>query len=552
MKTNILLILSLIFLNHSNATNLNTQNIANIINESQKTFNDPKGRPLPLAAGGTGELVDVYPHNRDKGSFFTPHEQIQMLQKGHHLLPTLGMYSYRGQALSKHYYEPFLKKLSAWGLPFTISTTQWEQDLYLDEKYFKSLKKMNPNLLTTEGKLQKNLSPFGATKHWSELGKKWATETKLKEIQALYPNPPAIIWLSNNEAKHLLFHEAEQSQRFVDLYGKKQSSDFKKEIFHKAWQEKYLAFQTAIKNNLQASAWRDKLKFVGYNVDAVNPFGRWPDWTSHNHFVPNKLGISNQYTYWDGGAVEYYLNPWAKKLTDFTVFSPQIEFMNVQMSLNEIRIQKPNYWFEMFVWDGFESEHPNNPIKNKRDFFKSIGQNYSPQRYKGWLQFGMWLTQPRVVREFRGWAESRESVGLEYFEQVLNAVDSVYTNPTLKRFWRQGELIVNHKYQHPYQVNIPKAYKTKQRWFLLDTNLNPKRPWNLETELPVYALARVIKKDNKAEEWLIYAHAPKGLLKNVRIQIPNAQGGYLHEVSADVPTQGIFIHLNHLGQVVTF
>ena len=528
------------------------QNISEIIIESQKKFTDTSGRPLPLAAGGTGELIDVYPHNKSKGYFFTPSEQLKIIEDGHHFLPTLGLYSYRSKALSNNYYDVFLKKLKAWGLPFTISTTQWEQDLYLDKNYFKLAVDKNPNFLNLDGKIETKLSPFTATNSWYELGKKWATETKLEYMQRLYPNPPRIIMLSNNEAKHLLFHEAESSKRFLSQYGKNSSSDFKKILFHKAWKEKYLALQSGIKQNITLDSWRECIKFIGYNVDSVNAFGRWYDWTKHNYFVPSQLGVANEYTYWDGGAVEYYLNPWARGLTDFTIFSPQIEYMNVKMSLDEIRQDKPNYWFEMFVWDGFETEHLTNPIKNKRVWFKSIGQEYSVKRYKGWLQFGMWLTQPRVVREFRGWAESREAVGMEYFEQVLDAVDVVYENPILKKFWRKGKLLKNQKHRHPYQSNIPVAYQEIPRWYLLDTSVDPKRPWSLKTELAVYALARSIKSDDGSNEWLIYAHAPKGNMDMVRIKIPDAKGGYLQEVIADIPLEGIFIYINAKGKISTF
>jgi hypothetical protein len=44
---------------------------------------------------------------------------------------------------------------------------------------------------------------------------------------------------------------------------------------------------------------------------------------------------------------------------------------------------------------------------------------------------------------------------------------------------------------HPYQAGIPAEYQAVDRWFLLDTNLAPARPWSLTPALPVSSLALV-------------------------------------------------------------
>ena len=55
----------------------------------------------------------------------------------------------------------------------------------------------------------------------------------------------------------------------------------------------------------------------------------------------------------------------------------------------------------------------------------------------------------------------------------------------------QGELVANPTRRHPYEANIPPQYRDAPRMFLLDTDLDPARPWSLDTSLPVFALARV-------------------------------------------------------------
>ena len=65
-------------------------------------------------------------------------------------------------------------------------------------------------------------------------------------------------------------------------------------------------------------------------------------------------------------------------------------------------------------------------------------------RYEGLVQFGMWLLRPRVVREFRGWLETVEYAGA-YFDAILDAVDRVYANAVLRKFWRRGDLVPNRR-----------------------------------------------------------------------------------------------------------
>ena len=53
--------------------------------------------------------------------------------------------------------------------------------------------------MTPEGKRMPKLSPFGPVEAWREVGRKWTTTPELKKLQQQYPEPPLIIFLSNNE-----------------------------------------------------------------------------------------------------------------------------------------------------------------------------------------------------------------------------------------------------------------------------------------------------------------------------------------------------------------
>ena len=84
-------------------------------------------------------------------------------------------------------------------------------------------------------------------------------------------------------------------------------------------------------------------------------------------------------------------------------------------------------------------------------FYARQGQLFTPQRYEGFVQYGMWLTRPRVVRDFRGHTESVEYAG-PYFNAILDPVDRVWREPVLQKFWRHGALVANPRGKHPYQA----------------------------------------------------------------------------------------------------
>ena len=177
-------------------------------------------------------------------------------------------------------------------------------------------------------------------------------------------------------------------------------------------------------------------------------------------------------------------------------------------------------------------------VRDKRDIYLKAGDPYTPIRYKALIRFCMWLTKPRVVREFRGTTETQEVIGPEWLEALLEAVEEVWTDPLLKRFWRNGVSVKNTAETHPYQSNVPAEYADVERWWLLSTDLDPTRPWNiLKTELPVFAQALVLG-DAPNREWLVYAFSPKQNRTDVSITVP----GY-GDITIDVPQAGVFHHV---------
>jgi hypothetical protein len=187
--------------------------------------------------------------------------------------------------------------------------------------------------------------------------------------------------------------------------------------------------------------------------------------------------------------------------------------MNWLPFLQEAYRLNPSFWFELSVWDGQQQRAPT----DKAAYYRKLGQHYDPQRYEGYIQFGMWLLRPRVVREFRDHLATRERF-VSYFDSVTHAVKRVHEQAELRQFWERGSLVPNVGEQHPYNDSLPQSLAGAQRWYLLDSDLNPKRPWSLDTVIRVYSLALVTGKAPQ-REWLIYAFAPLDAEIKTRVRI---------------------------------
>ena len=493
--------------------------------ETLRQGDNPNYVPLPLAAHwNTG---------RTTGRGFVPAWQMQMIEQGHHLLPWFAMPEPDASGPVGEYYESALRRCAELKLPITLIGTQWERLLSADNKYLALPAAQNPNVVGIDGKVQPKVSPFGPVSPWKEVGARWAKSPLLTELQKLYPDPQLVIFLSNNEHAKLVWNKVEESSRYLAAHGTGREDEYKRRVVGDGWIERYRALHAGLRFALAEPRWRAAASFVGYNAFGPWIYGRWGGWPSYSLHVTGRT--SPWPITWNGSSLSYYCNHWESS-TDYTVFSPQVQAMNWVFMRDEAFRQNRDFWLELSVWDGHQPGKSN----DKRAFYASQGQTYTPQRYAGMVQFGMWLLRPRVVREFRGHVETRDTMEA-WFVPIIAAVDRIHTNETLMRFWRRGRLVANTKYEHPYQSAIPAEVKPLARWFLLDTNLDPPRSWKLDTVLPVFALALSFN-ESPRREWLIYAHAPLGDKRNVKITVP--QFGV---VTVDVSVGGSFYLLREVG-----
>jgi hypothetical protein len=489
--------------------------------EAVRAGDDPVGRPLPLASHwNTGR--------QPPDDTFDPAWQLELIDKGHHVLPFLHMPDpgLPGDHKSlDEYYEAAIKRAAALKLPLSLIATQWESLLTYDKAYLDLPADKNPNVVAADGKVRREVDPFGPVEPWRDVGTRWTAGPAMKCLQEWYPDPPLVVLVSNNEHAKLRWAKAEESKRYLDRYGTGKDGEFKRRVVAEGWIERYRALMAGMRDGLANPTWKKNAVFVGYEAFGPPHFARWGGWKEYSLAVAGRIDPSP--LAWDGGSPSFYVHNWNAS-TDYTVWSPQIEAMNWVFMQQEARALNPRFWFEISTWDG----NVNQP-SDKRKLYAARGQAYGPERYAGMVQFGLWLLRPRVVREFRGWTEKRSVQG-PYFLAIVEAVDRVHTRPVLRRFWRKGELVANRRHPHPYQVDVPPEYRPADRWFLLDTDLDPQRPWEADTELPVFALALATGRGPE-RQWLVYAQAPLGPRTSVRVTVPD-----FGPVKIDAPPAGAF------------
>jgi hypothetical protein len=454
--------------------------------------------PLPLAASwNTGQ--------RPLG--FSPAWQVTQIRSGQYLLPWFWMetppldpakdpgYSTVFDAI---YYGAAIGYVARHRLPLAFDMPPWELLLPRVSSIFaKTDASGNPLAI----------SPFSPVSPWYEAGRAWARDPSLRQLQRLYPDPPLVLFISDNESHQLTpddLHAPYSANASTQLIARRRA-------IGDAWIVRYRAMIRGFRDGLEAPGWRAHALFMGYDAFVTPAMGRWGGWGSYSLYVP---GRTEPWPYaWDGASVSYYVHDWAPDADDI-VWSPEIEAMNYVPVLAEVRRTDPHFWFEISTWDGQQPGQPTDKLR----FYADKGQTYSPDRYGGMVQFGMWLLRPRVVREFRNWTDER--IRFEaYFDRIMEAVARVHRDPVLRDFWRHGRLVANPVGGHPYEEALTPELASRPRWFLLDTPANPPRPWELTTPLAVYSLA-LVRGQAPHRSWLIYAFSPLQRSRVVRVRIP--------------------------------
>ncbi len=373
----------------------------------------PSGRPLPLASHWNQGTVP---------GTFEPDHQLELLQQGHHILPWLSWPE--GDPDSTRfaaYYERLLSYFAQLQLPISIRGTQWNAML-VKKTYRDGPESQWAGTIAPDGSRVPRLSPFGPLQPWRDPARQYIDTPAMRRAQQLYPNPPLVLLVSNNEPPDLRWSKQgpleDLSRRYLDQFGRGRSDELKRRVVGEGWQERYRVMFQAMREALANDTWRRNVRFVGYGAFGPSHFGRWDGWQVYS--LISEHWTAPDWHYWQGGSPSYYTNNWSDN-RDHWVFSTQVESMNWLFMLDEAWQANPDFWFEISTWDGNEVKawldgvqatsaaelvaRSSQPLtaqqraaldpqlvkKSKALQYLRDGQTYPPERTAGWVQFGLWL-----------------------------------------------------------------------------------------------------------------------------------------------------------------
>jgi len=446
---------------------------AHVTTQMKSTFSNVTTRSLPLVANwNTG--IPEYENGLD------PMYMINKLANGEHVVVSWKIDPYYADNIGLIYYETSIKKAKELGLPLVFILPSPESALYKDSVYFGMDKTQNPNVITSNGYIIQKLSPFGPDSLWNEIGEQWSSTSLMTQLQVWYPNPPLILFVSENEANKLSWNELGTSSRYIQEYSTDQDDEFKRTLVNAKWMEKYRQLHEGFKKGLIQKSWKENVKFVSRNQLAIN-MGKsvnWLDTATTTKVCANIWPMTS-----DALSVNFNLNG---DKTDYTDNAPHITANNLLFMLDEAKQMNPNFTFELNL-------NANNKINNLN-------------RYRGYAQFALWLLRPSIVRDTTA-KTSKDEIN-PFFQEVIDSVELINYNDILADFWKNGKLVINGN--SPLRKNIPNQYKDVPRWFLLDNDASQK----------VWAFT-LIKGTRPNRQWLVYAQSPENNLSDITITIPN-------------------------------
>jgi hypothetical protein len=497
--------------------------------------------PLPLASHWA---VGV------NANGFNPAYQRSLFEAGRHFLPWFGMPTPDADNLFPRpdVDVPFLQFCRDNDLPISVNHGgQWQFMLYKNGSPYRDLTKYPleqnpcqvyetaPGVYATYGKASPLMAEFtDDLTPFRDCGVKWATSSPFAKFRTIYPNPPKVLMISNNEGVEIDPNNDAPNKtlelndvRWTMKWGTDKNLQFKLNRFDELWRKCYT-------DNL-FSAWRDAMAepawkrglFIRYHKAGFGPWlvGRS---SAPLPIFPN-CGISSTPHYWDGVSNNYYL--W-KNFPDDTIDAVQVGLMSQVFARDDNLRMKREFWSELLV-----SEENGATTSDQKDAATWI----TPHRYLGCIQFGLWLLRPRVLREYRGAQVSVAQNG-DFFTAVLDAVDHVWENPTLETFWKRGRLVANDayweggkgydptKFDHgtPYiRPTLPEQFRGKRRWFRLDVtapyNDDANRAsWSIKTTASPCRIWPMVLEMGTAphREWLVYIYSPQGDVAGVKVVIP--------------------------------
>ena len=514
----------------------------------------PQGRPLPLTGSWNTE---------DWGAPYL----VKMIERGHHVLPTFvdpnfiaaGAYlkGWRGakdkvQKRMDDYYRPALEYCRKHNLPIVFRGWNWGDRVGMYEDAIAGEKRPPEQSarVIKEGKKARPMDPFGPIERWREWGSFWFGNEMVRRFQEIYPDPPMVVWLNNNEGPKVRNPDQLPADypRMVEIHGRSlEDRTARARAIREGYEKRYAALFEAARGALVEDSWKNNVKFVAYNNLWGTGYIGSGNRPQPGLWFDREAGWLNWRMY-DGGMPELYDNDWQPGKTDYRPHSPQAEAMNYFSVQKRIFQRDANFYWSTITWDGGRVGQVwrGRRSSSKTYRYVSRGQRWDFARYEGWVQFCLWAARPRTMREFRGGA-TRGAYFNGTWMGLVRSVDRPWNNEVLREFWRFGTLVPNPDEDHPWTLSQdqPEWVRDLKRWHLLTCDANPPREWAADARLRVFSLA--LKLGEKPERrWLVYAHAPLGAVAGATVKLP----GYGNVVLDSVPRSGSFFLVSEAAQSV--
>lgn len=403
------------------------------------------------------------------------------------------------------------------------------------------------------------LTGLGETQPWQNLGSVYGKA--LAFLATIYPAPPAILLLDNGElltGQQINYKKLfeKQTDTALPAYMDPRLVDFEtsgsltimeqRHILNVEWTKRMQAFWGCLIAELP-DAWQKVAETCAYKTgpepglgrsdygilaDGPSADGKPPAWIRTNNFYLVD-GIEAFETV-DRICVNTYEHDFAgyQYATDCTVKSIQMDATATAIQVEEIqqalREKGADGRIAIASWDGNNNDHtPGNGTKMRAYEIAGAGDS-PPERLLGSMRDRLWTYRPSLVLPFHN-SQLKVSANNGHIDAEWKACAEVWTNPTLRRFWRDGEPVLNTMREHPYGRF---ERWTGKRMTLLNTDKMPVDlgvPKHGQVSMGPYARAWRL-----GNETLLLVTSPREAVSVLTITLPTGT------VGVDVPREGRF------------
>jgi len=530
-------------------------------------------------------------------------QQVAWIKAGNHYFPTIYVPIITQNANNPLRWERYLEEhrdalefIRQHRLPITCRWHNWGSDFTEVAPENRGPFEESPLIhrLREDGSLDSIpvIDPLGPLKPWSDEGKAIATSHFLNALAAFYPDCPRLYWLENNEASvgEVGTYTAPTSERdewrfplrvwkdnlpaislrMADHAAAHPDANQLEVTIHRAMREKYEALTTALLEHAPAQ-WRGRIYSGGYaGMNPAAGLNRQPfdhrrpqEDFAHSPFSPAiwQFTEPSDRVYDDGSGSPWNWHDWLR--------SPHALNHNNGPLTRYLAATRPLWHEDRSFW--LSPTRGRAAAKPDEDGNPEHGGYVLPDRLFGFARVCLWSDRPKGrATNLRWFASSRKQLGDEwyasdkdppevrglteydYFARVQQAVDEVWSDPRLLRFWRESDPVINPDpalcdWRLPDSIDGHSVIDDRSR--VLYTDADPPRfdatGKDLWRESDGRMELKVFSQGYKlGESYLLIAYSPRELRENVTVQVPGlgpvtiplvGPEGVFHFAGAELP-----------------